>query len=164
MIEATTTIDSSSNRIRHLPISPASPLVGARGVVYLLPELADCQPVKRSKEYLEETYIRIALIADDGDCPVAAKVTQAQYDGAVAAMVYNDTLSAPEMSAILSAQLAASQPTIPIIAVDSGYGETLRVEITTLLDEAWHSTGTQYRAIFASIYEDDDHAHLGAWE
>ncbi|KAJ2710117.1 hypothetical protein H4R19_003907, partial [Coemansia spiralis] len=161
---ATAATDSGSDRIRHLPISPAAPLIGARGVVYLLPDLADCQPVKRSKEYLAETYIRVALIADDGDCPAAAKVAQAQYDGAVAAMVYNDTLTAAEMSSILGAQLAASQLAIPIVAVDRGYGETLRLEVSTLLDEAWHGDGTQYRAIFASIYDDDENAHLGAWE
>ncbi|KAJ1729425.1 hypothetical protein LPJ61_003526 [Coemansia biformis] len=165
LIEATTTIDSSADRIRHLPGSPAASLVGARGVVYLLPEIAGCQPVKRSKADLAKSYIRLALIVDDGDCPVAAKIAQAQYDGAVGALVYNASMSAPEMSSFLGAQLAASRPTIPIVAVDRDYGETLRLEVTTLLDEAWHGDGSQYRAIFASIYDDDDdNARLGAWE
>ncbi|KAJ2783673.1 hypothetical protein H4R18_001583 [Coemansia javaensis] len=164
VVEATTTISSSSGRIRHLPISPAGPLVGTRGIVYFLPDPEGCQPVRRSKQELAESYIRVALIADDGDCPMAAKVAQAQFDGAAGALVYNSSMSAPELSAALSAQLAGSRPDIPIVAVDLSYGETLRLEVATLLDEAWGGSANQYRAIFVSIHTDDGGAGLGAWE
>ncbi|KAJ1835502.1 hypothetical protein LPJ63_001054 [Coemansia sp. RSA 2711] len=164
VVEASTNIDNSAGRIAHLSTSPTGPIIGTRGIVYTLPELIDCQPVKRTHEYLSESYIRVALIPDDGDCPIQAKVAQAQYDGAVGAVVYNSTLSTPDMLAALHTQLNSHRPTIPVMVVDNEYGETLRLEVATLLEEAWTSNSDRFRAIFASIFPEDDNEHLSVWE
>ncbi|KAJ2083651.1 hypothetical protein H4R24_000609 [Coemansia sp. RSA 988] len=164
LVDATTTLDSSTGRIARLSISPPGPLVGTRGIVYALPDLVDCQPVKRSKQYLAESYIRIALVADDGNCPVAAKIAQAQYDGAVGALVYNNTLGAADMCVAMRNEMKKHKPKIPVMTVDRQYGETLQLEIIALLDEAWHESGNQFRAIFASMYPEDEGEHLSAWE
>ncbi|KAJ2356194.1 hypothetical protein GGF43_002227 [Coemansia sp. RSA 2618] len=164
VVEASTSIDSSSGRIARLSTSPAGPIVGTRGIVYALPELVNCRPVKRSAEELAESYIRIALIDDDGDCPIEAKITQAQLDGAVGALVYNATLSVGELRTELHKQLGRHQATIPVIAVDHAYGETLRLETATLLSEAWVAGSDRFRAIFATIYPDGDGERLSAWE
>ncbi|KAJ2156650.1 hypothetical protein GGF46_005050 [Coemansia sp. RSA 552] len=163
-VDATAVVDSSEGRVAHLSISPSGPLIGARGVVYALPELVDCQPARRSKKDLVGSYIRVALISDDDDCPVEAKVVQAQYDGAVGALVYNATLDAPGMRSILHSRMARHKPKIPIMAVDSNYGETLKLEVATLLDESWNAGPNPYRAIFASLYSTDEDEHLNVWE
>ncbi|KAJ2616410.1 hypothetical protein H4S08_000801 [Coemansia sp. RSA 1365] len=164
LFDATTTLDSSSGRIAHLPISPPGSLVGTRGIVYALPDLVGCQPVKRNKDYLTASYIRIALIIDDGNCPVHAKIAQAQYDGALGALVYNNTLDAVDMSTAMRVQMRKHRPKIPVMAVDRQYGEALQLEILTLVDEALHKSGNQFRAIFASLYPDDEREDLSAWE
>ncbi|KAJ2004235.1 hypothetical protein H4R26_002638 [Coemansia thaxteri] len=164
LVHATAVIDGTTSRIAHLPISPAGSVDGTKGLVYILPDLVDCRPVPRSDEYLAAAYIRIALIADDGKCPVQAKIKQAQYDGAMGALVYNTSLSASNLSTDLSRQLAKGKPVIPIVAVDRDYGETLGLEVTSLLDEAAVNENGRYRAIFASIYADEDGEHLSVWE
>ncbi|KAJ2129435.1 hypothetical protein GGF48_002429 [Coemansia sp. RSA 921] len=162
VVEASTSIDSSSGQIAWLSTSPQGPAIGTRGIVYTLPRLHNCQPVKRSAKYLAEAYIRIALVSDDGECPVTAKLTQAQYDGAVGALVYNNTLNALDMNAALHQQLGRHVASIPVIAVDSDYGTTLHLEAASLQDEKWSSNG--FRAIFATMYPDDDSERLSVWE
>ncbi|KAJ1813686.1 hypothetical protein LPJ56_005087, partial [Coemansia sp. RSA 2599] len=164
LVSATTVIDSSSGRISHLPISPAGPNDGTRGLVYYLPDPIDCQPVERSEDYLATSYIRIALISDEGVCPVEAKIKQAQFDGAVGAFVYNSTAGAANTSSFLSAKLNKNKPKIPIMVVDRDYGETLKLEVTSLQEESMFLEGPRYRAIFASMYPDVDIERLSAWE
>ncbi|KAJ2439793.1 hypothetical protein GGI03_008722, partial [Coemansia sp. RSA 2337] len=134
------------------------------GLVYILPDLADCTPIERSAEFLAASYIRVALIVDDGVCPMEAKVKQAQYDGAVGALVYNTSMSAADMSTFLGHRMASTKPVIPIVAVDKDYGETLRLEVISLHEEAAISESGRYRAIFASIYPDEDAERLSGWE
>ncbi|KAJ1859625.1 hypothetical protein LPJ73_001769 [Coemansia sp. RSA 2703] len=164
LVTATTVLDSNSGRISHLPVSPAGPADGTKGLVYLLPEMADCQPVERSDEYLAASYIRIALISDDGNCPIEAKIKQAQFDGAVGAFVYNSSMGTLNTSTLLSGKLSKNKPTIPIMVVDRDYGETLKLEITSLQEEAQFSDNGRYRAIFASMYSETDIERLSGWE
>ncbi|KAJ1864413.1 hypothetical protein LPJ78_003367 [Coemansia sp. RSA 989] len=164
VVEASTSIDSSTGKIAHLTSSPAGSMVGTRGIVYTLPDLPHCLPIKRSQKELAESYIRIALIPDDDDCPVKSKLLQAQYDGAVGAIIYNTSQSALEMSATLHTQLGKYKPNMPVMAVDREYGETLRAEVATLLDEAWTSSSDRFRAIFASIFPDEDSEQMSVWE
>ncbi|KAJ1723625.1 hypothetical protein LPJ53_002065 [Coemansia erecta] len=164
LVTATTVIDSNSGRISHLPVSPAGPADGTKGLVYLLPEMVDCQPVERSDDFLAASYIRIALISDDGDCPVEAKVKQAQFDGAVGALVYNSSMGAINTSALLSGKLSKNKPTIPVMVVDRDYGETLKLEVTSLQEESQFNDNGRYRAIFASMYSETDVERLSGWE
>ncbi|KAJ2895741.1 hypothetical protein IWW38_002220 [Coemansia aciculifera] len=164
LVHATAVIDGGTNRIVRLPISPTGPADGSKGLVYIMPDLVDCTPIERSDAYLAVSYIRVALIADDGECPVEAKIKQAQYDGAVGALVYNTSLSAVDTSALLVRRLAKAKPAIPIIAVDRDYGETLRMEVISLREEAAVGESSRYRAIFASIYADEDTERLSGWE
>ncbi|KAJ2846571.1 hypothetical protein IWW36_004289 [Coemansia brasiliensis] len=164
VVEASTSIDDSADRIAHLASSPAGSIVGTRGIVYTLPDLPHCRPIKRSQKYLAESYIRIALIPDDDNCPVKSKLIQAQYDGAVGAIIYNASQSALELCATLHTQLGNYKPAMPVMAVDKNYGETLRAEVATLLDEAWTSGSDRFRAIFASIFPDEDSERMSVWE
>ncbi|KAJ2376657.1 hypothetical protein H4S02_007865 [Coemansia sp. RSA 2611] len=164
LVHATAVVDGSSGRIVRLPNSPAGQADGSKGLVYILPDLAGCTPIERSAAYLTASYIRVALIDDDGVCPMEAKVKQAQYDGAVGALVYNMTMSAADMSSFLGHRMAATKPAIPIVAVDNDYGETLRLEVMSLREEAAISESGRYRAIFASIYPDEDAERLSGWE
>ncbi|KAJ2733040.1 hypothetical protein IW152_003363 [Coemansia sp. BCRC 34962] len=164
LVHATAVVDGSTNRIVRLPNSPAGQVDGSKGLVYILPDVVGCTPVERSAAYLAASYIRVALIVDDGVCPMEAKVKQAQYDGAVGALVYNVSMSAADMSSLLGHRMAAARPAIPIVAVDSDYGETLRLEVLSLREEAAISENGRYRAIFASIYPDEDAERLSGWE
>ncbi|KAJ2350094.1 hypothetical protein GGH92_002378 [Coemansia sp. RSA 2673] len=164
LVHATAVIDGSTGRIMRLPGSPAGQADGSKGLVYILPDLADCTPIERSAQFLAASYIRVALIVDDGVCPMEAKVKQAQYDGAVGALVYNTSMSAADMSTFLGHRMASTKPVIPIVAVDKDYGETLRLEVISLHEEAAISESGRYRAIFASIYPDEDAERLSGWE
>ncbi|KAJ2829525.1 hypothetical protein FBU31_002682 [Coemansia sp. 'formosensis'] len=164
LVHATAVIDSSTSRIMRVPSSPAGQIDGSKGLVYVLPGLNDCTPIERSAAYLAASYIRVALIVDNGVCPIEAKVRQAQYDGAVGALVYNMSMTATDMSTFLAHRMATSKPVIPIVAVDEDYGETLRREVTNLREEAAISESSRYRAIFASIYPDEDAERLSGWE
>ncbi|KAJ2777479.1 hypothetical protein GGI15_004486 [Coemansia interrupta] len=164
LVTATTVLNSNSGRISHLPVSPAGPADGTKGLVYLLPEMIDCQPVERSDDFLAASYIRIALISDDGECPIEAKVKQAQFDGAVGAFVYNSSMGAINTSALLSGKLSKDKPTIPVMVVDRDYGETLKLEVTSLQEESQFNDNGRYRAIFASMYSETDVERLSGWE
>ncbi|KAJ1648082.1 hypothetical protein LPJ64_000618 [Coemansia asiatica] len=164
LVSATTVIDSSSGRVSHLPVSPAGPSDGTRGLVYYLPDPIDCQPIERSEDYMATSYIRIALISDEGECPIEAKIKQAQFDGAVGAFVYNSTMGTINASSFLSAKLNKDKPKIPIMVVDRDYGETLKLEVTSLQEEAMFIEGPRNRAIFASMYPEVDIERLSAWE
>ncbi|KAJ2334051.1 hypothetical protein GGI00_002033 [Coemansia sp. RSA 2681] len=164
LVHATSVIDGSTNRIVRLSGSPVGQADGSKGLVYILPDLVDCTPIERSDEYLTASYIRVALISYDGMCPVEAKIKQAQYDGAVGALVYNVSMSAVNMSTFLGHRLAKIKPAIPIVAVDSDYGESLKMEVISLREEAAISESGRYRAIFASIYTDEDAERLSGWE
>ncbi|KAJ2867100.1 hypothetical protein GGH94_001079 [Coemansia aciculifera] len=164
LVHATAVIDGTTSRIMRLPSSPAGQVDGSKGLVYILPDLVDCTPIERSAAFLAASYIRVALIVDDGVCPMEAKVRQAQYDGAVGALVYNTSMSAADMSTFLGHRMASSKPVIPVVAVDKDYGETLRLEVISLREEAAISESGRYRAIFASIYPDEDAERLSGWE
>ncbi|KAJ1876089.1 hypothetical protein H4R99_007824 [Coemansia sp. RSA 1722] len=165
LVSATTVIDSNSGRISPLSVSPAGPNEGTRGIVYYLPDPIDCQPVERGEDYLATSYIRIALISDEGKCPIESKIKQAQFDGAVGAFFYNSTMEAvSSTSMFLSAKLNKNRPKIPVMVVDRDYGETLKLEVTSLQEESMFVEGSRYRAIFASMYPEVDTEHLSAWE
>ncbi|KAJ1895243.1 hypothetical protein LPJ66_004711 [Kickxella alabastrina] len=164
LVSATTVLESSSGRIAHLPVSPSGSIEGTKGLVYILPELENCQPVERSREYLATSYIRIALISDEGECPIVEKLKQAQFDGAVGAFVYSSTMDAVSMSTLLSGTIKKSKLSIPVMIVDRDYGEMLLLEVTTLMEEAQINNNSRYRAIFASIFSEENSDRLSGWE
>ncbi|KAI9506668.1 hypothetical protein BX070DRAFT_249520 [Coemansia spiralis] len=163
-VDATTSLDSSSGRIVHLPNSPVGGIGGTRGIVYKLPPLINCQPVERSEDYIAASYIRIALISDGSDCPIDAKLTQAQFDGAVGAIVYNSSVGTIDPSSILHNRISSLRPSFPVMLVDRNYGETLRLEVDTLEEESQKKSSSHSRAIFVSIYPSEDSEHLSGWE
>lgn len=167
LVHASSMIDSASGHVVRVPSSPSGGPDGTNGLVYNMPDPENCQPIPRSKEFLANSYVRIALISD-GRCPMEIKVKQALLDGAVGALVFNATTDTLSTAMMLDSRLnrIKEKATIPIMAVDSRYGETLQLEVATLQEESLVLDSPQgsHRAIFASMYSEGDNERLSVWE
>ncbi|KAJ1797458.1 hypothetical protein LPJ59_003126, partial [Coemansia sp. RSA 2399] len=163
-VDATTSLDSSSGRIAHLANSPTGSIAGTRGIVYVLPPPPNCRPIKRSKDYIASSYIQIALISDNGECPIETMLAQAQFDGAVGAIVYSSSDGPIDPTNILYNRISTTHPLTPVMLVDSNYGETLKLEVDTLGSEDRSENSSRSRAIFVSMYPAEDNEHLSGWE
>ncbi|KAJ1950367.1 hypothetical protein EC988_004414 [Linderina pennispora] len=164
LVDATSTIDSSAGRIEYLAFSSPSTPDGTKGVVYALADIPKCKPEKRDEAYLAAAYIRIALLSDQLNCPIEIQIAQAQFDGAVGAIVYNTSMGVQDLGAFLSARLIKERPLIPLMLTDRNYGTILRSEIDSLQDEAMYDPIGRTRAIFASLYGDEEGDKLTGWE
>ncbi|ORX68701.1 hypothetical protein DL89DRAFT_268476 [Linderina pennispora] len=164
LVDATSTIDSSAGRIEYLAFSSPSTPDGTKGVVYALADIPKCKPEKRDEAYLAAAYIRIALLSDQLNCPIETQIAQAQFDGAVGAIVYNTSMGVQDLGAFLSARLIKERPLIPLMLTDRNYGTILRSEIDSLQDEAMYDPIGRTRAIFASLYGDEEGDKLTGWE
>ncbi|KAJ2541490.1 hypothetical protein EV175_006139, partial [Coemansia sp. RSA 1933] len=163
-VDATTSLDSSSGRIAHLANSPIGGIAGTRGIVYSLSPPPKCTPVKRSDDFIASSYIQIALISEDGECSIETMLTQAQFDGAVGAIVYSSSDGPIDPTNVLYSRISTTHPFIPVMLVDSNYGETLKLEVDTLGNEARDKSSGRIRAIFVSMYPAEDNEHLSGWE
>ncbi|KAJ1664619.1 hypothetical protein IW140_004012 [Coemansia sp. RSA 1813] len=163
-VDATTSLDSNSGRIAHLTNSPTGGIAGTRGIMYDLPPPPNCKPVMRSKDFIASSYIQVALITDGGECSIDTMLTQAQYDGAVGAIVYNASDGPIDPTNVLYSRISTIRPLIPVMLVDSNYGETLKLEVNALSNESRGKNNNRSRAIFVSIYPAEDNERLSGWE
>ncbi|KAJ1946131.1 hypothetical protein FBU59_002108 [Linderina macrospora] len=164
LVDATSTIDSSAGRIEYLAFSSPSSPDGTKGIVYTLPDIPKCEPVRRDETYFAAAYIRIALLSDQSNCVIEKQLMQAQFDGAVGAIVYNTSLGVQDLGAFLSSRLLKNKPQIPVMLTDKNYGTILRDEVDSLQDEAMYDPNGRTRAIFAALYGDEEGDKLTGWE